>query len=72
MIMATALQVSSQAYSYEKFELIDVPENESLTEGDERVYAECTCYGVPSVMDSYPPQYGCLGYEYCRTANYTR
>jgi hypothetical protein len=59
-----ALGASVYSSSYEKYKV--------LSNGTEKVYEECKCYGSIYVQDSYPQQYNCQGYEMCKSVNYTR
>ena len=32
---------------------------------------DCVCFGKLTIFESYPPQYRCSGYEYCKDINET-
>jgi len=34
-------------------------------------YGECTCIGLLRVMESYPAQHKCIGFESCKDINIT-
>jgi len=34
-------------------------------------YRDCRCVGSLIVMESYPPQYSCRGFEFCSETNVT-
>ena len=64
VVFFLGLGLNASSIEYEKFE--------AVSNGSERVYEECSCYGSLGVRDSYPPQYDCQGYEMCSPTNYTR
>lgn len=32
---------------------------------------ECTCWGLLTTFESYPPQYACKGFEFCKDIDVT-
>lgn len=69
IIAVLLLGFASEAgvHSYGKFRV-----QGDIGEGNCRqYYQECTCIGELRVMESYPPQYRCNGFESCRAVNRT-
>lgn len=68
--VAVAVMSGNLVTTYEKFDLVEVEDDGEMVEC-ERYHASCGCFGVLTVMDSYPPQYDCGGVEQCRSINET-